>query len=427
MDLLTRFQTDPRVGFHAFPTAKRSYLLGSNTYVIADEDLLVALDVVRQKQRAPPEERRGFAANPGAAFAERLAGKVERENPDADAIDLAEAIEERVSRLFIETDTYEKRTVDVGAWELAEAEHPPDPSHASPPEDTRSESPRIDAGSELIQPASEAGFPTSGVGRPPPEPPTTVTAELDVAGPIHQPAPRGDIEGDTPWPSRVRSSPFPHQLACFRWLVASWAAGQPGVLNADDQGLGKTLETLAFLAWLQDEMESGNLEPNDQTQRSPILVVAPTGLLRTWEAEVAQHLGTTGLFAGHRIYGPFLNEHRKPNLSGADTDDGRCRLHFDSVRTAIERDRGHRQWLLTTYQTLTNYQHSFLQLHFSTVVFDEIQMLKNPGTARAAAAMRVKADFRIGLTGTPIENRTTDLWAVMEAVSPGRLARCGTL
>ncbi|MXX77235.1 MAG: DEAD/DEAH box helicase [Holophagales bacterium] len=429
-DMLSRFQADPRTGFSAFPTAKRSYLLGSNTYVLVDEDLLAALEVVREKQQASPEERRGFAANPGAAFAERLAQRVERENPDADAIELAEAVEERTSRVFVETTHYAECAVEAGVWERPYAKDPPDGSGDSRPE----EQPPAPA-SELQFPSGESDprrpaptprretelGPPGKTDQARPEPPTARRNDLGDPDALLILEPRRELAEEIPWPVRLETKPYTHQIACFQWLVASWAAGQPGVLNADDQGLGKTLETLAFLAWLQDELDSAGGESADPDCRAPILVVAPTGLLRTWEAEVVQHLGTTGLFAAHRIYGPFLDLHRKAGLHGADTGDGRSRLHFEAIHAAVERDRGHLQWLLTTYQTLTNYQQSFRGLHFSTVVFDEIQMLKNPATARARAARSVQADFRIGLTGTPIENRTTDVWAVMEALAPGRL------
>ena len=66
------FQTHARTGFRAFDSAKRSYLLGRQSYLIVDDDLEIALQVVREKQQAGPAERRAFAANPRAAIAERL-------------------------------------------------------------------------------------------------------------------------------------------------------------------------------------------------------------------------------------------------------------------------------------------------------------------------------------------------------------------
>ena len=67
----------------------------------------------------------------------------------------------------------------------------------------------------------------------------------------------------------------PHQVDGLRWLQRAWAIGRPGVLLADDMGLGKTIQALAFLAWLRDGMASGSIS------KLPLLIVAPTGLLRT--------------------------------------------------------------------------------------------------------------------------------------------------
>jgi SNF2 family DNA or RNA helicase len=88
---------------------------------------------------------------------------------------------------------------------------------------------------------------------------------------------------------------------------------------------------------------------------------------------------------------------------------------------AIQEGRAHRFWVLTTYTTLTNYQHSLGRIRFSAAVFDEIQALKNPDNLRAHAARSMNVDFRIGLTGTPIENSPTDLWAIMDQLTPGAL------
>ena len=77
-ELLEAFQSHERTGFRAFESAKRSYLLARQTYLIVDDDLKTALQVVREKQQAGPAERRAFAANPRAAIAERLAAQADR-------------------------------------------------------------------------------------------------------------------------------------------------------------------------------------------------------------------------------------------------------------------------------------------------------------------------------------------------------------
>ena len=223
-------------------------------------------------------------------------------------------------------------------------------------------------------------------------------------------------------PRAVATKLLDHQRRALEWQIEAWRAGHPGVLNADDQGLGKTLQTLAFVAWLQDHMAEG--PPGN---RRPALVVAPTGLLRTWEAEERTHLAGTGLGARIDAYGSALRELRIRGLAGKDTDDGTPRLSFQGLRSAIENGNGHRWWVLTTYETLANYQHSFRQIEFSVTVFDEIQKIKNVRTLIALAARSVRSEFRIGLTGTPIENHVADLWAIMDAIAPGRHGAPGRL
>lgn len=216
-------------------------------------------------------------------------------------------------------------------------------------------------------------------------------------------------------PKVVRADLKAHQMESFRWKLEAWANGLPGVLNADEQGLGKTLQAIAFLAWMKE-----NMSRVEGGRTGPVLVVAPTSLLENWELEVDKHLDAPALGNVIRLYGSALGGKRKPGPQGVETDSGNALLDLSDLHEAITEGRGHRYWLLTTYTTLTNYQHSLAKIRFSTVVFDEIQNLKNPTTLSAKAAMALNADFRIGLTGTPIENSTIDLWAIMEQITPGR-------
>lgn len=217
-------------------------------------------------------------------------------------------------------------------------------------------------------------------------------------------------------PSNVRTPLKSHQVESFKWQVEAWKSGLPGILNADEQGLGKTLQTLSFIAWLKAQMAQRDAKP-----KGPILIVAPTSLLENWEQEVDRHLTPGGL--GHliRLYGSGISTRRRQGTFGKDTLDGEEHLDLAFLHEAMATGSGHQYWLLTTYTTLTNYQHSLGGIPFSAVVFDEIQALKNPGSLRSIAGLAMNADFRIGLTGTPIENSTTDLWAIMEQLVPGRL------
>ncbi|TSD89942.1 DEAD/DEAH box helicase [Mycobacterium sp. KBS0706] len=209
-------------------------------------------------------------------------------------------------------------------------------------------------------------------------------------------------------PSAVATELRPYQFAAFEWQVSAWQAGLPGILNADEQGLGKTLQTLSFLTWLAERMQAGRFAPR------PLLIVAPTSLLRNWEAECAAHMHAGFWDEPVRLYGQHLQAWKAPGRPGRDIDDGTARLDLGPVENAP-------RLVITTYQTLANYAVTFSQTRFAVAVFDEIQNLKNPIAMRSEAAKAVDADFRIGLTGTPVENATRDIWAVMDQLFPGAL------
>ena len=78
-------------------------------------------------------------------------------------------------------------------------------------------------------------------------------------------------------------------------------------------------------------------------------------------------------------------------------------------------------WVLTTYETLADYHRAFARVAFSVAVFDEAQKIKSPGAINTQSAKAMNADFVLGLTGTPIENRLADLWCIMDRIIPGYL------
>ncbi|TNC12678.1 hypothetical protein FF100_13450 [Methylobacterium terricola] len=232
---------------------------------------------------------------------------------------------------------------------------------------------------------------------------------------VAQVKPRLATGSDT-LPSIVRTPLKDHQRESFAWQVDAWKVGLPGIFNADEQGLGKTLQTIAFLAWLKLHAADPRA-----AHRGPELVVAPTSLLENWEQGVARHAAEPGL--GHliRLYGSGTGARKRTDTSGRDIETGESKLDLAFLREALEEGRAHRYWIFTTYTTLVNYQHSLRQIPFSAIVFDEIQALKNPASLRAAAARSVRADFRIVLMGTPIENASVDPWAIMDQLAPGSL------
>ena len=192
------------------------------------------------------------------------------------------------------------------------------------------------------------------------------------------------------------------------WLLESYKAGWPGVLLADDMGLGKTLQTLVFLKIL---MEADAASPN-----KPILIVGPVGLLKNWEEEHGKFLAAPGLGEPTRIYSRYTRAVRKQD--GPDINTKEAALSDEAMKQ--------NNWILTSYETLRDYQISFGKVDFSCIVFDEIQRAKNPRSLICHATKVLKHEFTIGLSGTPVENSLVDLWTIIDILAPGRLGELRT-
>lgn len=442
--------------------AAPAYRLGPGSFLVVDRAALPALDVMVEMQRAPQAERAAFVKNPRPRITEAIEAALRRDgrldylSPEAEE----EAIENAAGPVFIETREFSERVTgikifekpDLGGFESSGTTWLPEEFVRKITEvfDRRSTSELESLRSDVKQ-AIEQGQDAICVDNInlPARPETVATIDAHLAkrrmeGDVDEKRQGEGVERKGPYvldgkknfddlewssklqprgalmpaivPETIRTPLKPHQTESFHWQVAAWQAGLPGVLNADEQGLGKTLQTIAFLAWLKSHMAQ-----QEALQRGPVLIVAPTSLLENWEQEVARHLHEPGL--GHlvRLYGSAISSRKLTGASGRDIDSGEIKLDLRFLEEAIEEGRAHRYWLLTTYATLTNYQHSLGRIPFSALVFDEIQTLKNPAALRTQSGLFMKADFRIGLTGTPIENSSVDIWAVMEQIAPGSL------
>ena len=207
----------------------------------------------------------------------------------------------------------------------------------------------------------------------------------------------------------LRSDLLPHQQGCLVWLKRHWEAGNWGVLLADDMGLGKTLEALAFFSCLKTYAAARAALPHQ-----PVLVVAPTGLLANWRAEHDKHLAGPGLGEPVEAHGRGLRRLRTGAMSAGNelvSDPPLPKLDIEKLKKA--------PWVLTTYETLRDYQHSFGRVHWRAAVFDEAQKIKNPGARVTDAALAMNIDFALLMTGTPVENRPADVWAMLDRAEPG--------
>ena len=206
----------------------------------------------------------------------------------------------------------------------------------------------------------------------------------------------------------LRSTLFPHQEEGLRWLQRHWNAGSSGALLADDMGLGKTLEALAFLSCLKNQTAV------DVSDRHPLLVVAPTGLLRNWQDEHRKHLCHAGLGQPIEAHGVGLRQLKADvRVTGNElgSDPPLPKLDIEKLQ--------HAGWVLTTYETLRDYQHSFGRVRWRAAIFDEAQKIKNPSARVTDAALAMNVEFSILMTGTPVENRPADIWSILDRTEPG--------
>lgn len=205
-----------------------------------------------------------------------------------------------------------------------------------------------------------------------------------------------------------------HQRAGVQWLQHLFRNREirRGCLLADDMGLGKTLQVLTFLAWcVEDGYVSGLGQPRGPYE--PILIVTPGMLMDNWRGEMERYFYGDIFKPEIILHGNELRDTcKKKNQIGMEIQLGVAKLDIDRVT----RNRV----VITNYHTVKNYQHSFARIDWSIIVTDEVQEIKNQN-ATSDALKTLKALFKIGVTGTPVENRLLELWNLVDYVQPGSL------
>lgn len=433
--------------------ARRTYL-ADDVFVYVDPALRVATKVIREMQDAPIEQRKRFIHSPHSFVREALIEQGEDE----------EFVDELVDSTFLITQELSARVKDLGIWKP-----PVIPFRESGGNDWKTiefgirvgdtkvvlKPDELDSVAREVAEAIRDQVPTVTIdeNRELPANEDTLTAinalRSDLAGlpAIEVPDPRDpedDVGVDDDFgedgdsrsgpavlivetnydnesfkiesrprseyarysvPDGLKSTPKDHQVAGIGWLQECWSTGYSGSLLADDMGLGKTFQTLSFLSWLKSKRTALGLPGR------PTLIVAPTSLLGTWQAEAELHLEgkTLGHFA--LLYGAHLRSMKTARQN--DMTAGRATLHLEALADA--------DWILTTYETMRDYHISLAQMPFACAVFDEMQKLKNETSLMTNASRALNIDFKIGLTGTPVENSLQDLWTIMDTLMPGVL------
>jgi superfamily II DNA or RNA helicase len=193
-------------------------------------------------------------------------------------------------------------------------------------------------------------------------------------------------------PRNLKAQLRPYQEQGFHWLWFLHEIGSGGVL-ADDMGLGKTVQTLALLLAVKSADEKREDEKDGEKKKKfRCLIVAPTSVVHNWLREMDK-------FAPSLEHELWHGAERKER-----TDD----LHDAEV-------------VVTSYALLRRDEELLSKIDWRYVILDEAQNIKNPLSITARAAKRIKADRRLALSGTPIENRLSEIWSIFDFVSPGLL------
>ncbi|WP_067925019.1 DEAD/DEAH box helicase [Alicyclobacillus shizuokensis] len=182
-------------------------------------------------------------------------------------------------------------------------------------------------------------------------------------------------------PASFRGRLRPYQELGFRWLCWLRELGL-GACLADDMGLGKTVQLIAYL--LACDRQDG-----------PALIVCPTSVLGNWQRELRQ-------------FAPELRAYVHYSSN---------RMRGDALAAAVEQA----DVIVTTYTVAHLDRKDLERIRFGTVCLDEAQNIKNPATKQAQAVRRLQARHRIALTGTPVENRLSELWSLFAFLNPGYL------
>lgn len=198
------------------------------------------------------------------------------------------------------------------------------------------------------------------------------------------------------WTQRIREAQHTHvqqpaglnaqlrsyQLEGLSWLCALSSAGFSGIL-ADDMGLGKTIQALSMLLWEQE-----------QGRAVRALVVCPASLQLNWLAEAqrfAPGLSSASLMGSAKERAEMITAEHPPQI------------------------------LITSYDQLRRDVQAYEGAAFTHVLLDEAQNIKNAASQAARAVKTIKAEHRFAMTGTPIENRLSELWSIFDFLMPGYL------
>ncbi len=182
---------------------------------------------------------------------------------------------------------------------------------------------------------------------------------------------------DVEEPKDLKGELRPYQMTGLKWLWTNVSKGF-GCCMADDMGLGKTIQVISLILKLKE----------DKKLKNPVLVICPTTLMGNWMKEL-------------QLFAPSL---KVATYHGLDRK-------LDMKNDVI----------LTTYAIMRIDVEEMKKNTWGMIVVDEAQNIKNPDTAQTLAIKALKSDIKIAMTGTPVENRLTELWSIFDFINKGYL------
>ena len=182
---------------------------------------------------------------------------------------------------------------------------------------------------------------------------------------------------DITLPKNLNGTLRPYQEIGLKWLWTNVAKGF-GVCMADDMGLGKTIQVISLLLKMKEENKL----------KKPVLVICPTTLMGNWMKEL-------------QMFAPELDT---------------VIYHGTDRQLDVKHDV-----ILTTYAIMRIDVEELKKQAWSVIIVDEAQNIKNPDTAQTLAIKMLKSDVKVAMTGTPVENRLTELWSIFDFINKGYL------
>lgn len=173
----------------------------------------------------------------------------------------------------------------------------------------------------------------------------------------------------------------PYQMEGVCWMTTQILRGRGGVL-ADEMGLGKTVQSIALARYLKQQ----------KPDAGPVLVVCPKSLLGNWQAEFER----------------FAPDLKVLLVQGSGREKALNQISAHDV-------------ILSSYQLVVRDVEHYQKLRFGLILLDEASFIRNPDTDAAKTLRSLKADGRVALTGTPLENGVRDLWSIFQFALPGYL------